>query len=233
MRLVAGVDSSTQSVKVVVRDAETGAAVREGRAAHPDGTEVDPSAWWDALTTASAGLLDGVEAVAVAGQQHGMVVVDDDGQVVRPALLWNDTRSAARRGRPGRRARRSAAVGRRGRLGPGGQLHGDQAALAGPARAGGGRAGRPGDAAARLADVAARRGRSRPDHRPRGRVRHGLLVAGNRCVPARPAEAGVWVARSVSRGSPVRPKPWARPPPGRCWHLAPVTTWRPRWAWAP
>ena len=39
MPLVAGVDSSTQSVKVVVRDAESGALVREGRASHPDGTE--------------------------------------------------------------------------------------------------------------------------------------------------------------------------------------------------
>lgn len=93
--LVAGVDSSTQSVKVVVRDAETGAWVREGRAAHPDGTEVDPHAWWQALAQAcSGGLLDGVEAIAVAGQQHGMVALDEDRQIVRPALLWNDTRSA-------------------------------------------------------------------------------------------------------------------------------------------
>ena len=38
MPLVAGVDSSTQACKVVVRDAETGALVREGRAAHPEGT---------------------------------------------------------------------------------------------------------------------------------------------------------------------------------------------------
>ena len=94
MPLVAGVDSSTQSVKVVVRDAETGDLVREGRAAHPDGTEVHPDHWWSALEEASAGLLDGVEAMAVAAQQHGMVALDDDGAVVRPALLWNDTRSA-------------------------------------------------------------------------------------------------------------------------------------------
>lgn len=93
--LVAGVDSSTQSVKVVVRDAESGAWVREGRAAHPEGTEVDPQAWWQALSEAcSGGLLDDVVAVSVAGQQHGMVALDADGKVVRPALLWNDTRSA-------------------------------------------------------------------------------------------------------------------------------------------
>lgn len=95
MTLVAGVDSSTQSVKVVVRDADTGAHVREGRAAHPDGTSVDPRAWWQALATAcSDGLLDGVEAMSVAGQQHGMVTMDDDDAIVRDALLWNDTRSA-------------------------------------------------------------------------------------------------------------------------------------------
>ena len=96
MTLVAGVDSSTQSCKVVVRDADTGALVREGRAPHPDGTEVDPAAWATALRTAidGAGGLADVAAVAVGGQQHGMVCLDADGEVVRPALLWNDTRSA-------------------------------------------------------------------------------------------------------------------------------------------
>lgn len=96
MALVAGVDTSTQSCKVVVRDAATGRLVREGRAAHPDGTEVDPAAWEAALheAVASAGGLDDVDAVAVGGQQHGMVCLDSAGDVVRPALLWNDTRSA-------------------------------------------------------------------------------------------------------------------------------------------
>ena len=96
MALVAGVDSSTQACKVVVRDAETGRLVREGRASHPEGTEVDPEAWWTALETAldQAGGLDDVEALSVGGQQHGMVCLDEDGRVVRPALLWNDTRSA-------------------------------------------------------------------------------------------------------------------------------------------
>ena len=94
MALVAGVDSSTQSVKVVVRDADTGAWVREGRASHPDGTAVDPAAWVSALDSAMEGLLDGVEAMSIAGQQHGMVVLDEAGGVIRPALLWNDTRSA-------------------------------------------------------------------------------------------------------------------------------------------
>jgi xylulokinase len=96
MTLVAGVDSSTQSCKVVIRDAQTGAVVRTGRAPHPEGTEVDPEAWWIALQAAlnDAGGLDGVAAIAIGGQQHGMVVLDDGGRVIRPALLWNDTRSA-------------------------------------------------------------------------------------------------------------------------------------------
>jgi xylulokinase len=96
MTLVAGIDSSTQACKIVVRDAETGAPVREGRASHPDGTEVDPRAWWTALLEAveQAGGLDDVAAVAVAAQQHGSVCLDEHGEVVRPALLWNDTRSA-------------------------------------------------------------------------------------------------------------------------------------------
>ena len=95
-QLVAGVDSSTQSVKIVIREANTGELVREGRAAHPDGTEIDPALWRSALDTAisNAGGLDGVDAISIAGQQHGMVALDSDGTVIRPALLWNDTRSA-------------------------------------------------------------------------------------------------------------------------------------------
>jgi xylulokinase len=96
MALVAGIDSSTQSCKVVVRDADTGELMRQGRAAHPEGTEVHPDAWWDALQEAitQAGGLADVSALAVGGQQHGMVCLDSDGRVIRPALLWNDTRSA-------------------------------------------------------------------------------------------------------------------------------------------
>jgi xylulokinase len=93
--LVAGVDSSTQSCKVVVVDADTGQVIRSGRAAHPNGTEVAPAAWWDALLAAiaDAGGLGDVAAVSIGGQQHGMVALDADGEVIRDALLWNDTRS--------------------------------------------------------------------------------------------------------------------------------------------
>jgi len=96
LKLVAGVDSSTQSCKVVIRDAATGQLVREGRANHPDGTEIAPAHWVSALDTAiaAAGGLDDVAAISIGGQQHGMVALDSKGAVIRDALLWNDTRSA-------------------------------------------------------------------------------------------------------------------------------------------
>ncbi len=95
MSTVIGVDSSTQSCKVVVRDTDTGRMVATGRASHPAGTEVDPAACgprfrWRWVRPAPGG----VAAVSIGGQQHGMVVLDLDGRVIRPALLWNDTRSA-------------------------------------------------------------------------------------------------------------------------------------------
>lgn len=96
-RFVAGVDSSTQSCKVVIWDSQTKKIVREGKANHPGGTEVDPNTWWVALQRAieNAGSLEDVFAISIAGQQHGMVLLDSHGEVVRPALLWNDTRSSS------------------------------------------------------------------------------------------------------------------------------------------
>ena len=95
-RLVAGVDTSTQSVKVVVCDLDSGEVVRSGRADHPAGTEVSAAAWLTAYgeATADPALLEGVAALSVGGQQHGMVTLDDHGELVRDALLWNDNRSA-------------------------------------------------------------------------------------------------------------------------------------------
>ena len=94
--LVAGVDTSTQSTKVRVTDAETGELVRFGQAKHPDGTSVNPEYWWEAFQSAAeqAGGLDDVAALAVGGQQHGMVILDEQGRVIRDAMLWNDTSSA-------------------------------------------------------------------------------------------------------------------------------------------
>ena len=95
-KLVAGIDSSTQSVKVVIKDANTGQLIREGKAAHPDGTSVHPSHWISALDKAieSAGGLSDVSAISIAGQQHGFIPLDQNGEVIREALLWNDLRSA-------------------------------------------------------------------------------------------------------------------------------------------
>ena len=95
-KLIAGVDSSTQSVKIVVRKAHSGELVAEAKAPHPDGTEVDPIAWWQALQKVinEVGGLEKISAISIAGQQHGMVALNSQGEVIRPALLWNDTRSA-------------------------------------------------------------------------------------------------------------------------------------------
>jgi xylulokinase len=94
VNLVAGVDSSTQSTKVLLCRADDGSVVAEAAAPHPDGTQCPPDRWWEALTAAGRDLLERADAVGVAAQQHGMVVLDADGAVIRPALLWNDVRSA-------------------------------------------------------------------------------------------------------------------------------------------
>ena len=93
--VVLGVDSSTQSCKVLAFDTNTKQIIREARASHPNGTEVDPESWWTALVSAikDCGGFDGVSAISIAGQQHGMVLLDSEGNVLRDALLWNDTRS--------------------------------------------------------------------------------------------------------------------------------------------
>jgi len=92
--LVVGVDSSTQSTKMLLVDTEDGTVVASRSAVHPEGTEVDARAWLRALDAAGADLLPQASAIAVAGQQHGMVALDATDVPVRDALLWNDTRSA-------------------------------------------------------------------------------------------------------------------------------------------
>lgn len=95
MPSVIGVDSSTQSCKVLVVDLDSGVIVSEATAPHPEGTEIDPEEWWSAFLDA-LGRVDTstVSAISIGGQQHGLVALDAEGEVVRPALLWNDTRSA-------------------------------------------------------------------------------------------------------------------------------------------
>ena len=99
MPLVAGVDSSTSATKVEVRDVDSGRVVGRGSAPHPPTqpprSEQDPAAWWAAFESAWQQAGDpAVAAISVAGQQHGMVVLDERDEVVRPAKLWNDTESA-------------------------------------------------------------------------------------------------------------------------------------------
>jgi xylulokinase len=100
--VVVGVDSSTSACKVEVRDADSGALIATGRAPHPTTTppcsEQHPRDWEAAFRTAcaAAGVPDAhpPAAIAIGGQQHGMVVLDAAGEVLRPAKLWNDTESA-------------------------------------------------------------------------------------------------------------------------------------------
>ncbi|WP_371496915.1 FGGY family carbohydrate kinase [Kitasatospora sp. NBC_00374] len=102
MAIVAGIDSSTTRTRIVACDSDTGAVLRQGRAPHPlpEGvdartTEVDPQTWLHSLGDAAAGgLLEGVRAIGVSAQQHGLIGLDAGGVLVRPALLWNDPRSA-------------------------------------------------------------------------------------------------------------------------------------------
>lgn len=91
--VVAGIDSSTQSCKVVRVDAETGEVLEKRAAPHPDGTSIHPDRWWDAFSAAGGEKL-AVEALSVSAQQHGMVALDAANRPVHDALLWNDVRSA-------------------------------------------------------------------------------------------------------------------------------------------
>ncbi|MYW69911.1 xylulokinase [Streptomyces sp. SID8379] len=99
--LVVGIDSSTQSTKALVVDVATGAVVASGQAPHTVTTgaarESDPEEWYAALREALARCGDAARraaAVSVGGQQHGLVTLDAQGRAVRPAMLWNDVRSA-------------------------------------------------------------------------------------------------------------------------------------------
>jgi xylulokinase len=95
-KLVTGIDSSTQSVKVVIRDAQTSELVGQVKAAHSDGTEVNPAEWMSALSKAieAAGGLSDVGGISIRTQQHGFIALDEKGNVIRYPLLLNDLRSA-------------------------------------------------------------------------------------------------------------------------------------------
>jgi xylulokinase len=95
--VVLGVDSSTQSTKVIAVDPDSGEVAGEGRAPHSGQDIQDPAEWWDALVAATrAAVSPGmrVEAISVGGQQHGMVTLDANNGVIRPAPLWNNVDAA-------------------------------------------------------------------------------------------------------------------------------------------
>lgn len=104
MPVVIGVDSSTQSTKVELRDLDSGELISSGRAAHPDTgaaplSETNPIEWLKAFNSAleiatSTNRHQKFAAISVAGQQHGLVTLDRQHNVVRNAKLWNDTQSA-------------------------------------------------------------------------------------------------------------------------------------------
>jgi xylulokinase len=103
--VVLGVDSSTQSCKVEVREVASGLLLARGSAPHPPAfppsSEQPPQAWVEAFVAAARDALAQcaepvrVRAIAVAAQCHGLVLLDDDGRPLRPAKLWNDTTGAS------------------------------------------------------------------------------------------------------------------------------------------
>lgn len=95
--VVLGVDSSTQSTKVLAVDLETGEILGEAREPHTGEDTQDPNDWWRALRIAVNGAVregQTVRGLSVAGQQHGCVTIDGQGQPVRPAPLWNNVDAA-------------------------------------------------------------------------------------------------------------------------------------------
>lgn len=106
--LFIGIDSGTQGTKTVIFDAASGEIIAESRATYPliEGLggrkEQDPERWLDAVFATIKDVLaqDGVEAqhvrgIGVSGQQHGMVALDAQDRVIRPAKLWCDTETTA------------------------------------------------------------------------------------------------------------------------------------------
>ena len=244
MTLVAGVDTSTQACKVVVRDADTGRAGAAGPRAAPRRHR-----------GRSAGLGGRLRRGGRGGRRAGRrgrarpsgasstawSAWTRTARVVRDALLWNDVRSAGAAAdlirELGRRRRggRAAGLGGRRRASCRWPRSPRPSCAGWPTREPGER--RPdgrGLPPPRLADLAARpadRDLGDAGHRPRRRQRHRLLVGPHRRVPPRPAGAGdARPAARRARGSPGRPRPvgHAARRVAPSWARAPATTPRPR-----
>ena len=107
MSLVLGLDVSTTATKAVLLDAEgevraVGTSEYRYETPRPLWSEQDPALWWQATVAAIGDALraagvggDAVEAVGLTGQMHGLVALDSADRVLRPAILWNDQRTAA------------------------------------------------------------------------------------------------------------------------------------------
>jgi xylulokinase len=102
-----GVDTSTTSSKALLID-EAGAVVAIASSPHtlqtprPLWSEQDPPEWWQAVCVSIRSVLkkagvkaETVAAIGLTGQMHGLVLLDDVGEVLRPAILWNDQRTQA------------------------------------------------------------------------------------------------------------------------------------------
>ena len=102
MGLYLGVDLGTSAVKVILSDADgtvlnTATREYELHFPHPGWAEEDPSDWWNMTKEGIKEVLQGypasdVKALAVAGQMHGLVTLDENDEIIRPAILWNDGR---------------------------------------------------------------------------------------------------------------------------------------------
>ncbi len=103
-----GIDCGTQGTKAIVLDASTGQVLGQGSAAHSmisganGRREQDVQQWLTAFEKATqqalqqAGIFgEQILGIGVSGQQHGLVLLDAQGQVLRPAKLWCDTESTA------------------------------------------------------------------------------------------------------------------------------------------
>lgn len=98
MKTVLGIDCSTQSSTVVERNLDTGETISVSKSphpvTHPPNSEQHPKSWWSAFKENLKDIdRSRVTAMSVAGQGHGLVVLDSENQIIRPAKLWNDTTS--------------------------------------------------------------------------------------------------------------------------------------------
>ena len=107
MKLVVGIDVGTSGTRALVVD-ETGKLVSQGAAPHsssrphPSWSEQDPAEWWRAACAATRAAIESgrisagdIVAVGLSGQMHGLVMLDERYEIIRPAILWNDQRSVA------------------------------------------------------------------------------------------------------------------------------------------